>query len=73
MMRKREFDMKKKAINTAKHRFTLVELLVSMGVLVVILGFILQFFIGSQRLWQSAASDGINGARGKLRVRVVSV
>ena len=53
MMRKREFDMKKKAINTAKHRFTLVELLVSMGVLVVILGFILQFFIGSQRLWQS--------------------
>ena len=45
--------MKKKAINTAKRRFTLVELLVSMGVLVVILGFILQFFIGSQRLWQS--------------------
>lgn len=45
--------MKKKAINMAKHRFTLVELLVSMGVLVIILGFILQFFVGSQRLWQS--------------------
>ena len=52
-MKEREFDMKRKAINTARRRFTLVELLVSMGVLVIILGFILQFFIGSQRLWQS--------------------
>ena len=45
--------MRKQAINTAKRRFTLVELLVSMGVLLIILGFILQFFVGSQRLWQS--------------------
>ena len=45
--------MRKTAFNTARRRFTLVELLVSMGVLVIILGFILQFFIGSQRLWQS--------------------
>ena len=45
--------MRKTAFNTAKRRFTLVELLVSMGVLVIILGFILQFFVGSQRLWQS--------------------
>ncbi|MDR0932438.1 MAG: hypothetical protein LBM70_05385 [Victivallales bacterium] len=36
-----------------KKRFTLVELLVSMAVLLIILGFILQFFTGSQRLWTS--------------------
>lgn len=45
--------MRKKVSNAAKCRFTLVELLVSMGVLLIILGFILQFFVGSQRLWQS--------------------
>ena len=45
--------MRRKLSYMKKSRFTLVELLVSMAVLVVILGFILQFFAGSQRLWTS--------------------
>jgi len=42
--------MKNRAVKT-KQRFTLIELLVAMGVLVIILGFVLEFFIGSQRVW----------------------
>lgn len=45
--------MKRRINNKKQRRFTLVELLVSMGVLVVILGFVLQFFVGSQRVWTS--------------------
>lgn len=45
--------MKRRSNNKKQRRFTLVELLVAMGVLVVILGFVLQFFVGSQRVWTS--------------------
>lgn len=45
--------MKRAIRNRKQSRFTLVELLVSMGILVVILGFILQFFVSSQKVWSS--------------------
>ena len=45
--------MKNRIHKTGKRNFTLIELLVSMGILVVILGFILQFFVGSQKIWTS--------------------
>lgn len=44
---------RKNIISRKASRFTLVELLVSMGVLLVILGFILQFFVSSQQVWTS--------------------
>jgi type II secretory pathway pseudopilin PulG len=44
--------MKSRAVKTIR-RFTLIELLVAMGVLVIILGFILQFFVGAQKVWTS--------------------
>lgn len=45
--------MKRRINNKKQRRFTLIELLVAMGVLVIIFGFVLQFFIGSQRVWTS--------------------
>ena len=45
--------MKRRINNKKQRRFTLIELLVAMGVLVIILGFVLQFFVGSQRVWTS--------------------
>ncbi len=49
------FMKNKKTVVRRQSRFTLVELLVAMGVLLVILGFILQFFISSQKVWTSMA------------------
>lgn len=45
--------MKRRINNKKQRRFTLVELLVAMGVLVIILGFVLEFFVGAQRVWTS--------------------
>lgn len=39
------------------HCFTLVELLVAMVVLVVMMGFLLQFTSGAQRIWAATTSD----------------
>ncbi len=45
--------MKKTFAKRKQCRFTLIELLVAMGILVIIFGFVLEFFIGSQRVWTS--------------------
>jgi len=45
--------MKKKTTGKSQRRFTLIELLVSLGVLVIILGFVLQLFVGTQKIWTS--------------------
>ncbi len=39
------------------HRFTLVELLVSMAVLVVMVGFMFEFVSGAQRIWTSSSGS----------------
>lgn len=45
--------MKNKVFQKKRRNFTLIELLVAMGVLVIIFGFVLQFFVGSQKVWTS--------------------
>ena len=45
--------MKRNSIPKKPKRFTLIELLVSLSVLVIILGFVLQLFIGTQKVWTS--------------------
>lgn len=45
--------MKKMSTKSKLCRFTLIELLVAMGILVIIFGFVLEFFIGSQKVWTS--------------------
>lgn len=35
------------------HRYTLVELLVAMAILVIMMGFLFQFVIGAQRIWNA--------------------
>ncbi len=37
-----------------QHLFSLVELMVAMGVLVVMMGFLFQFVIGAQRIWSAS-------------------
>lgn len=47
--------MENKGLKKRRNSFTLVELLVAMGVLILIFGFVLQFFVGSQKVWTSMA------------------
>lgn len=41
--------------NIQKRHFTLVELMVAMGVLVIMMGFLFQFTIGAQRIWNASS------------------
>ncbi len=43
--------------NIQKRHFTLVELMVAMGVLVIMMGFLFQFTIGAQRIWNASSKQ----------------
>ncbi len=43
--------------NIQKRYFTLVELMVAMGVLVIMMGFLFQFTIGAQRIWNASSKQ----------------
>lgn len=40
-------------MNTIKHNFTLIEILVAVAVLVIMMGFLFQFTTGAQRVWSA--------------------
>lgn len=45
--------------NIQKRHFTLVELMVAMGVLVIMMGFLFQFTIGAQRIWNASSKQTV--------------
>ncbi|MBP5671076.1 MAG: prepilin-type N-terminal cleavage/methylation domain-containing protein [Victivallales bacterium] len=47
-----------KQLVVKRHRaFTLVEIMVTMAILVVMMGFLFQFVLGAQRIWSATAKD----------------
>ena len=58
--------------NIRKRHFTLVELMVAMGVLVIMMGFLFQFTIGAQRIWNASSRQTISFSTAQVVMDVLN-